>query len=439
MNLSKRSLNIVIVSIYIITLLCGAGAIVSNDIIEYARKILLFALPTLMNVSILIDQKGMFNKIKDYKGYLILIVLNLTWYIATIIFGINIGGQSLTGFINFTNIILLVFFITHIDIDEKDRCKIVNAFIISALICSIYGILQYVFKFDLNMFSNDKYPGINGRIPSTFFLPTLYDKYACLMFALAAYLTLKEDKVLYKIFYILIGINIILTFSRGGFIVLVMVFLIHIIRTIMLKKWVNLVLPLVLTVVAFLIPGFTYLFQYTANYVYEKLHIPEGLRITLVEEAEGDLSTDPDDDMSISFRNYYKGIGKEIIKEYPVFGIGLNNYSYIYNNQNLKDYISKTEVIDDNIPYMYPHSGYVQMGAETGIVGIILLLSYIVYICYDYIKHSNIKFKYFSLLILIIFFLGNYTESLIQNKQYMYLFIIFYGLFSNRYELKKKK
>ena len=440
MNLSKRSLNIIIMSIYVITLLCGAGALFSNDTFEIIKKVLLFVLPTLMNASILIDQKGDFSKIKDYKGYLILIILNLIWYILTIIFGINIGGQSLTGFINFTNIILLVFFMTHVNIDDVDRKKIINAFIYSALICSIYGILQYIFKFDLNTFSNDKYPGINGRVPSTFFLPTLYDKYACIVFALAAYLTLKEDKLIYKILYILIGINVVLTFSRGGFIALIIVVLVHIIRTIMLKKWANLILPLLLAIISFLIPGFVYMFQNTANYVYDKLHIPNSLRIVLVEEiSDSTLPADPDDDMSISFRNYYKGIGKEIIKEYPILGIGLNNYSYIYNNQNITDYIDNKEVLNEEIPYMYPHSGYVQMGAETGVVGLVLIFIYIIYVCYDYIRYSDDKFKYFPLLILILFFLGNYTESLIQNKQYMYIFIIFYGLFSNRYELKKKK
>nr|MBP3259005.1 O-antigen ligase family protein [Bacilli bacterium] len=440
MNISKRSLNIIVISIYVITLLCGAGALISNDTIEFVRKILMFTLPTLMNASMLIDQKGNFSKIKDYKGYLILIILNLTWYIVTIIFGINIGGQSLTGFINFTNIILLVFFITHVNIDEENKKKIINAFIYSALICSVYGILQYIFKFDLNTFSNDKYPGINGRVPSTFFLPTLYDKYACIMFALVSYLTLKEDKLLYKILYVIIGINIVLTFSRGGFIALIIVVLVHIIRTIMLKKWTNLILPLLLVIISFLIPGFAYLFQNTANYVYEKLHIPTNLRMSLVEEVSDDsVSTDPEDDMSISFRNYYKGIGKQIIKEYPVLGIGLNNYSYIYNNQNVTLYIEDTSVLEENLPYMYPHSGFVQMGAETGYVGLVLILVYLIYVCYDYIRYSDNKFKYFPLLILVLFFLGNYTESLIQNKQYMYIFIIFYGLFSNRYELKKKK
>ncbi len=440
MNISKRSLNIIVLSIYVITLLCGAGALISNDTIEFVRKILMFTLPTLMNASMLIDQKGNFSKIKDYKGYLILIILNLTWYIVTIIFGINIGGQSLTGFINFTNIILLVFFITHVNIEEENKKKIINAFIYSALICSVYGILQYIFKFDLNTFSNDKYPGIHGRVPSTFFLPTLYDKYACIMFALVSYLTLKEDKLLYKILYVIIGINVVLTFSRGGFIALIIVVLVHIIKTIMLKKWTNLILPLLLAIISFLIPGFVYLFQNTANYVYDKLHIPSNFRISLVEEVSDDsVSTDPEDDMSISFRNYYKGIGKQIIKEYPVLGIGLNNYSYIYNNQNVTLYIEDTSVLEEDLPYMYPHSGFVQMGAETGYVGLVLIFIYIIYICYDYIRYSDNKFKYFPLLILVLFFLGNYTESLIQNKQYMYIFIIFYGLFSNRYELKKKK
>ena len=68
--------------------------------------------------------------------------------------------------------------------EKEDIKEIKKAFLISFMICLIAGILQYIFSIELNTFSNDKYPGIKGRINSTFYIATLLDKYIVLMFYL---------------------------------------------------------------------------------------------------------------------------------------------------------------------------------------------------------------------------------------------------------------
>jgi len=199
-------------------------------------------------------------------------------------------------------------------------------------------------------------------------------------------------------------------------------------------------------IIALLIPGVNYLFQLTANYVYDKVHMPEVLRINIIKnninEVEEDEIVDISDDTSLQYRNYYNGVGIAIIKEYPIFGVGLNNYSYLYNNQNALDYLEDKTVIDENSKYMYPHNGFVQMASEIGIVGTLLFFVYLIYVYYLTMKNADIKYKYFTSTVLLLFILGNFTESLIYNKQYMYLFVILYSFINNKslyIEGKKKR
>ena len=287
MKISNRSVNLIIISIYIITLLCGIGTFISNNTIELVRKILLLLLPFSINVSLIIDNRKIFEFSK-YKPYIIFIILNISWYILSILLGINKSIYSIVGLFNFTNILVLLFLFTKVEIDNKARKKIINAFIYTALIVSLYGIIEYLFQIDLNTYSNYKYPGILGRISSTFYLPTLYDKYAVLLFSYVSYLSLKNDKLIYKILMLLLGINITLTFSRGGFICLLVTYLIFSIYSIMNKKYSNLLIPVIVFIISFLIPGYIYFFQSNLNYGYKKLHIPENLRIEFVEEIEED-------------------------------------------------------------------------------------------------------------------------------------------------------
>ena len=434
MKISRRSISIIVVSIYLLTLFCGIERFVVNDFIDQVRKILMIGLPFILNCSFIIDNIKNLGAFKKYKFYLIFIFINIIWYIVTIAFGINIGIQSITGIINFTDIILLLFFISKTEIEEKDKTRIKNAIMYSALIAMIYGVTQYIIKFDLNIFANEKYPGINGRIPSTFYLPTLYDKYSAIIYALALSRVLKEKNIKHVLFAVLAAVNIFLTFSRGGLIAFIIISLVFTIKSIADKKYTNVVIPILTFGLAFLIPGFVYSFQSVANYGYAKLHIPKNLQIILVNLDDAGEVSDVSEDHSINDRNYFNNIGIQFIKENPITGIGINNYSYLYNNQNAGEYLNDTSVLEPDKYYIYPHSGYIMIAAEIGIVGAFLLYAYIFYICYDSFKQK----QYLPVLILGIFLLGNYTENLVSNKQYMYIFILIYGILCNNI-IKKKK
>ncbi len=86
---------------------------------------------------------------------------------------------------------------------------------------------------------------------------------------------------------------------------------------------------------------------------------------------------------------------------------------------------------------MYPHNGYIQLGAEMGIVGLILYFGYIIYLAVYNVKVGENKYKYFSLVLLLLFLLGCATETLMYNKQYLFAFAIIYSLYNNKY-IKEK-
>lgn len=440
MVMTKRSMCLMILTIYMLTLFCGVGVFVSNPILDGVRSLMQLALPLLVTASLLIDafKNKTFNK--EDKVSLIIIGLNIVWFILSIIFGINIGRQSITGIVNFTNILCILYLVSHIKLNDEQALKIKQAFFISAFIASLYGIVQYIFQIDLNIFENAKYPGIFGRINSTFFLPTLYDKYMVLIFGIICCILLDEDRILYRILFVLTGINVVLTFSRGGFIALVFVLVMFIILSIIKKRYKNLILSLVFVIAAFLIPGVNYLFQLTANYVYDKVHMPEVLRVNILPKGNNvkddetqelpPKEVDIKDDSSLIYREYYNSVGIGIVKEYPILGVGLNNYSYLYNKQNVLDFVKNKELVAPNSKYMYPHNGYVQLSAEIGIVGTVLFLTYLFYMLYVVLKDH--KVKYYSILLIILFLLGNFTESLIHNKQYMYIFVLLYAYYANK-------
>ena len=304
MNISKTSIRLLIISIYIITVFCGIGTLYSNDLIDNIRLILQIAIPFIICVSVFYDQKNNFQIFKKYKFYIFLILLNIIWFILSIILGINIGFQSIKGLITFVNILLFIFLLSSVDFKDEDSNKIKKAIYISALICAIYGIIQYVFKINLNVFENAKYPGINGRINSTFYIATLFDKYMILIFLLSCFNLFKNNNWFFKILFLLTGINIILTFTRSGLIALGIVIFIFIVISLILKKYSNILLTVFFLVIIFLIPGVNYLFQVTANYGYDVLNIPEPLRINFVsvnKESTGGETID----LSNNFREYY--------------------------------------------------------------------------------------------------------------------------------------
>ena len=220
--------------------------------------------------------------------------------------------------------------------------------------------------------------------------------------------------------------------------------------TIFKKQFKNSILIVLIVISMTLIPGAKYSVQSALDYAYETVHMPKVLRFSLlkkmgteIKQVEAGKCADDDcvGDIEGSnfFRKYYESVGKAFIKEYPVFGVGVGNATYLYENQNAKDYLKDDTVISDEYPYMYPHNCYIQLTEETGIIGIVLLLSFVFSLAFTKLKRCINKLDFYVVLLMLFSLaLGCITEGLFYTKQVIYLFAIGYAIYCNTCYIQDK-
>lgn len=452
MKITKRSEYLIIISLYVITLFLGVYTFFNIAFVDTIRYALIVILPGLISLSILFDNIRNLKVLLKNKVPLVLYCLTIIWLFLTFLFGIKSGLDSLKGFIHYSVLITLLLILFNCKIEKNVLKNIKKHLFISFALSMCFGIFQYLTKYNLNTYNNDKYPGIFGRINSTFYIATTFDKYIVLMFPLITYELLNDkDNWCYKLLLILSMFGITFTFSRSGQLIYLVMCFVFFIVTLFKKQFKNSALIVLIVVCMTLIPGAKYSIQSALDYAYETIHIPKVLRFSLLDTFGSEIKKVEagecvDDDCvgdiegSNFFRKYYESVGKAFIKEYPVFGVGIGNATYLYENQNAKDYLKDDSVISDEYPYMYPHNCYIQLTEETGVVGIVLLLSFVLSLAFTKLKKSvNKNDFYVVLLILFALALGNITEGLFYTKQVIYLFAIGYAIYCNSYVSEETK
>lgn len=460
MKLTKKSEILLIIAIYAIILFLNPGNYFSLSIIDSIRRALVVIIPGIFCLFVFFDNIRNLKVLLKNKVPFIIYCLTIIWLFLTFLFGIKVGIESLKGLIHFGVLLTFTLFLFNIEYEDNKKAEIKKHLFIAFAISAVLGIVQYVFQIDLNTYNNAKYPGILGRINSTFFIATLFDKFVVVMFGIVSYELLNDkDNKWYKLLLILCMLGVTLTFSRSGQLIFLAMSFIFFIASLIKKHYKNSLLMVLLVIVMILIPGAKYSVQSAFDHVYETVHMPKVLQINFVkllgdrkEEISGSNSSGVsseqlvdkdfvgDEEGSKFFRDYYKNVGMTLLKEYPVFGIGVGNYYYLYINQNAKDYLTNDSVISDEYPYMYPHSGYVQVLAETGYVGLILLFSFFLSLAIGKFYQKENKLELYAILMLIFAFcISNITECLFHSKQYIYTLIIIYTLYCNLSAKEHKK
>lgn len=448
----KQNLNKYVISflIFTITLFGAFSFFINKDIIDNLINYYIIFVSGIAILILLLNNLNDFKPKNLKKISLMIIVLTLIWITITAFMGIRTNIEALKGIVNYSCLLILGYTITNIHLSQSDKKFILNTIYVSCFICIIIGIWQYFSGINLITYSNDLYPGILGRINSTFYIATMLDKYFVLIAVLLMYTLIKKPKKkLVKILYILVGIGIGLTFSRSGQLIFLFVSGVFFLFSLFKKQIGNLLTVILTILIILLIPGTTTSLQSGLDFVYEKINLPEALRVditfiddmidNLFEEektgkptsnSKGDKDDDDDDttseNKSLTYRDFYKGIGLQLIKEYPIFGIGVGNYSYLINNQNFADYLENDEVLDFAKTYRYPHSNTVQVAAEIGYIGLILLfLSILSFSCYiNFKKDKMLVVTLFMLIVCLL--LSGYTEGVFNSKQYIFIFILIY-------------
>lgn len=438
MKLSKRSLFFTIISMYSTAILFANTYITNLFHLGKFNNYLMAIMPSIVIISLLCDFKinfeiKMLSKRNIISGFLFIIISTIS-----ILLGIVISLINIKALLYLIMIVLLGTLFFNIRITQEDFEKIKNNFYIIFFLVAGFGIIQYIFKFGLtNEFETIKYIGIRGRVISTYHIATVLDKFIIIGLILLSYdLVIKNN--FYKIFLYLVGsVALALTFTRAGIVAYFFLTGCFLIYTLIQKRFFNIFIISLSILVIFFIPGYKYAFQSAADLIYAKTNLPENLQIKIIAENVKKNHDIPniDSDESFIFRDYYENIGFSIIKNYPYTGIGLGNYTYLYDFQNVNDFL--TNKINLPLPYMYPHNGYIQTTAEIGILGLIFYLAFFISFIFKKVKFNSLINLYPCLLLLFIFFLGTMTEGLFTTKQYMFIFMIIYPLCCN-YQIKNK-
>ena len=420
-----------------------------------------------------------FNNLNDFKWKnvnkisLIIIGITIIWILMTCFLGIRTGIETLKGLVNYSCLLVLGFVIANISLTQKDRAFLLNTIFLSFFLCVLIGIWQYFSGVNLITYSNYLYPGILGRINSTFYIATLLDKYFVIIsVVLMYYLLTKPNSKFCQLLYIFCGIGICLTFSRSGFLIFAFVSAIFFLISLFKKQVLNVITVLLTLIFMLLIPGSTSSIQSGLNYVYSALNIPNSLRldITVIDsftdkyiysifdsdnenntnsDSDADANTNSDSDAdantnsnpnnnelvpnySVNTRNFYKSVGNALIKKYQIFGIGVGNYSYLVNTQNFEKYIDDSS-LDLSTKVLYPHNNNIHVAAEIGYFGLFLVIASIISLFIVNVNFKKNKLLFFTLILFIFcLLLSGYTESVFNSKQYIFIFIIVFSLFSNK-------
>ena len=466
MKIRKKSLIFLLLIIIICPLLGNQTPLGLSDIEKY-EKILLFTLPIPYFIFFCIDCKKNKYNIKFDLYTLILIACCMSLFIS-IIFSINKNFNVITNCVSYLYIFGFLYTIHVYEFSKEDIKKIIYAIITSFTIIALIGIMQYIFKIDVITRGIQKYPGSIGRISSTMSNATILDKYLAFNLILFLYIILKDTKYTkFIIPLLLIGtIAIAFTYSRTGIFIYYLVLILFILIYLIKKQFVNAIISIILIILLYNLPGQNYLLSSTisyantsANEIMEKLHIDflspinnTVAKLLIIEPKKDNQNNTTKNntqeqkeqtlesieeyytnyDHSNISRSYYKDVAKAIIKEYPIMGIGIGNYNYIYKNQNINDYLKNK--IDINNKYLYPHDQYLHYGAETGLLGLSLLLVSIISVTILSIKNNRLLI---ALLFLISFMIFSMTESVLYMKDIAYWFIIIYSLLIKKgYESK---
>ncbi len=208
--------------------------------------------------------------------------------------------------------------------------------------------------------------------------------------------------------FIIITISLILTESRGAIIAYMVILIVDLFIN---KSYFNNIIKMVKSrpilssiAIIFFICLFCSVF-YTNNRFYEVFNTYDNLK------------------------RYYVGGDRlllwesslNIIKDYPIFGIGLNNFNFVYLNGYISEYAREPNL-------QSPHNIILHFLVETGVFGGVCLLLIFRYQLLKLFKHRNDKFSYMYFLAIISILIHGMVDYVFLKKAFYQLYWFICGL-----------
>lgn len=327
-------------------------------------------------------------------------------------FNLNTVG-GIGSFIIYMSSIYLGLMIPHIVSKRNDIYMIVKGMTLVLGLLSLYGLYQKLVGVAVDpAWMDERFGDDIVRIYSVFGNPNVYGEYLILTIPIAITAFVIEKKSQIKLVFgaiALLGIaNLFWTLSRASMIGIAIAILIIVV----LKQ--RKLIPL-------LIIGLMVSPLILPDYIVERAMSTVGMSsqseepIELAEESASEV------DSSISYRGSIYSSSMEILKDYPVTGVGIGQFGEVYKSYGVaKSY--------------HPHNTFLMVAIETGILGISSLL--LLGLTWAKNMLASIKYKADKLSFLNISLLGGIVGCSVQgladhiwhNYNILFLFFIMLGI-----------
>ncbi|WP_370222868.1 O-antigen ligase family protein [Cytobacillus sp.] len=294
--------------------------------------------------------------------------------------------------------VVLFLIVAKVNFTKEQYMGLAKWFGAAVIFVGLFGVLQYVFNFSLNKAGLYALKEAKGRVDSTLVNPNYYSAYLnyiipTVLLLAVVYFKNRTAQLLAFAVYAIYVVNVILTYTRAAWVTMFCAGILLII--LMPKQFIkNVIKPHILLSFAIL---FTVLYfmpdvqsrTSSALYAIEKLlpqggsngHVAEGPDTDgdgepeEVEEEEETKEEDTTTNRAVVSRMTLWKTGWYMLKDNPVLGVGMGNYT-----ANYKDYVTKYPELYIGHESYSVHNSYLKVGAETGFIGLFsFMLIYVIY------------------------------------------------------------
>ncbi len=277
-------------------------------------------------------------KIVKTKQNIIIFLFGTTLFISTL----RYFDYSFYGFLEFIKLLILYFLVVNLVKTKKKFLILIWGLVILGLAACLIGIYQYAHGIGV-----DYGEGVI-RIRGTAFDPNDYAMHLVILIPLVFALFFNYRNVITRtlliLIFVLLILNVVFTYSRGGMVALIFVLASSVLWFGFKHKRKILAVVLLSVFLLGIVPFIPVQYWARAKSVF-------------------DLS-----DPSINSRLEIWKVGLQMMKDHPFRGIGLNVFQYEYVERAFTASDIKTRVA------RFSHNAYLQIGAETGIFGLIFFL-----------------------------------------------------------------
>ena len=358
---------------------------------------------------------------------------------------LSAGIMELARFLSY----VAIFFVSvKVNFTREQYFNFAKVFAASTLIVVVYGFIQYIFEIDLNTAGLYALQDAKGRVYSTMVNPNYYSaflNYVAPWLLLTAIIYFKDKKMQIAtfIFYGLVVMNLILTYTRAAWVTMIcaLILLILLIPKQFMRNfakpqiWISCVV--LIGAVMFMpdVQSRTSSAVLAVQSVVFPVKTEPQTQTTVVQKPKTDSEYQELKKMETTNKAVFSRMtlwktGLYMFRDNPVLGVGMGNYSVRY-----KDVTAKYPELDFGHDTYSVHNSYIKVAAETGILGLVSTAAfYIVFFLYLfglYLKQNNAIGKVVAVSVIIgsiTFMVQNLSNNLIFIPQLNILFWLVGGL-----------